>query len=132
MALEEAYPEKFQRILAAYPKWPAGRTRKALAFKAYQQANRVLKFTDSDIEYIVNNIERRKRDCETWQTGNKFGPVGLQVFINQRLWNEPYEKVHRRGYDVPDEPKREEARRMDPEQVQKLLDEAKRGLPRVH
>lgn len=130
MALEESYPEKFLRLLAAYPKWPAGRTRKALAFKAYQQANRVLKFTDSDIEYIVGNIERRKRDCETWQTGNKFGPVGLQVYINQRLWNEAYEKVKRRAYDMPRESTEPEqqVRRADPEKVRQMLAEAKRGI----
>jgi len=93
MALQRSYSERFERIWSAYPKWPAGRSRKELAFKAFQSADKVLKFTDSDIEAIVDNIRERERYCETWQMGNTYGPVGLQVYINQHLWNEPYRRI---------------------------------------
>jgi hypothetical protein len=94
MALQRNYDDRFEKyIWSPYPKWPTGRSRKELAFKAYQAANRILKFTLEDLEAIRANIEERKRYCATWQKGNKFGPVGCQVYLNQMLWNEPYERT---------------------------------------
>jgi hypothetical protein len=90
MALQRTYSDRFERIWSVYPKWPSGRSKKELAFKSFQAADRILKFDDSDIEAIRENIEERLRFCETWQRGNKFGPVGMQVYLNQHLWNEPY------------------------------------------
>ncbi len=97
MALQRNYSPRFERIWSVYPKWPTGRSRKELAWKAFQSADKVLKFTDADIEAIVDNIRERARFCETWQSGNTYGPVGLQVYLNQHLWNEPYKKIARAG-----------------------------------
>ena len=96
MALERKYSERFERIWAVYPKWPTGRSRKELAYKAFAAADRILRFTQDDIDQIIANIQARKKDCETWQRGNQYGPVGLQVYFNQHLWNEPYQKVSSR------------------------------------
>ena len=94
MALQRKYDELFEKyIWGPYPKWPAGRSRKELAYKAYLAVRKILGLTLQDHEAIMGDIEKRKRDCVTWQKGSKYGPVGCQVYINQMLWNEPYEKV---------------------------------------
>lgn len=95
MALQRTYDPRFERIWSAYPKWPTGRSKKEPASRAFAAADRVLRFTEADIEAILANISERLRYCETWQRGNKFGPVGLQVYINQHLWNEPFARIAR-------------------------------------
>lgn len=74
MPLQRIYPDDFLRLWAAYPKWPVGRSKKELSYKAFSTAKRALGFTQADIAAIEANIEERKRYCETWQKGNKFGP----------------------------------------------------------
>jgi len=41
------------------------------------------------------------KDCETWQRGNQFGPVGMQVYLNQHLWNEQYPRIKARYESSP-------------------------------
>lgn len=91
MPLEDTYSDEFLRVYAAYPSWKTGRTKKALAWKAWKSAKKALKFTDEDVNYIVSHINRRKDKDVKWQVGNQYGYQGLQVFINQRGWNDDYE-----------------------------------------
>lgn len=93
MALEDRYSPEFERLWKVYPKWPTGRSKKFPSYRAFCNANKALNFTAEDLAEIELNIEQRKRDCVTWQKGNKFGPVMFATYMNQRLWNEPYEKV---------------------------------------
>ena len=93
MPLDKKYPADFEKLWNAYPKWPSGRSVKHLAFKKFELVNRELEFNADDIAAILGDIEQRKRDCDTWQEGNKFGPKAMQSYIYQRLWNEPYRKA---------------------------------------
>lgn len=130
MALQKSYPEEFERLWKAYPKWPSGRSKKEPSYKAFAKVKKELGFTPEDIEAIEANIEKRKRDCLTWQKGNKFGPVMFATFMNQHLWNEPYEQVKRRAYDVPREASQPEqpVRRADPAKVAQELAQLRRTL----
>ena len=92
MPLDRKYPESFTRLWQAYPKWPKGRSVKALAYKAFEKANRELQFTESDIQAILDNFELRKRTDAKWQDDSPYGPPALQVFINQRRWNDEFEE----------------------------------------
>ncbi len=92
MGLIQEYPEKFERVWRLWPRWPTGRSIKALGYKAFQQADKVLKFTDKDIDDICADVQARLLNCETWQTGNKYGPPAISKYFNQRLWGEPYIK----------------------------------------
>lgn len=93
MSLSHSYPEKFLRLWNAWPKWPTGRSKKQPAWKAFEKADKELKFTDADIEELFQLIERMKTDRASWQKGSTYGPQGLQVWINQRGWQDDYEKV---------------------------------------
>ena len=93
MALSKQYPADFERLWKAYPKWPTGRSKKEPSYKAFAKAKKDLGFGEKDIEAIEADIEKRKRDCVTWQRGNPYGPVMFATYINQHLWNEPYERV---------------------------------------
>lgn len=131
MALAKKYPEDFERLWAAYPKWPPGRSKKEPSYKAFAKVKKELGFTAGDIAAIEQDIERRKRDCLHWQHGSKFGPEMFATYMNQHRWNEPYERVQRRAYDVASERRAEPeqpVRRATPEQVAAALAEAKKGL----
>lgn len=129
MPLDIKYPPEFERLWRIYPKWPVGRSKKALAAKAFENARRLLKLDEADLKAIEADIDKRKRDCETWQERGKFGPVAMAVYFNQRLWNEPYEKVRRRATHAPRETYFEDnAPRANPESVRQALAEAKRAL----
>ncbi len=99
MALTRGYPDDFERLWKAYPKWPTGRSKKEPSFKAFSNAKKILQFDQEDIEFILADIEERKRYCETWQKGNKFGPEMFSTYFNQHRWNETYQRI--RGADQP-------------------------------
>lgn len=101
MALQKSYPADFERVWASYPKHPVGRSKKEPSFRAFQKAKKDFGFTQSDIDELVLEIERRKKDCVTWQKGNRYGPEMFSTFFNQARWNEPYEKVRGNHYDRP-------------------------------
>lgn len=93
MSLTSDYPEDFLKLWEAYPKHPTGRSKKRPSYEAYVRAKRRCGFTPEDLEAIRLNIEDRKRHCTTWQTGNKYGPVMFSTYMNQELWNEPFERL---------------------------------------
>jgi len=93
--LNDDYPDDFLKLWSVYPKIPTGRSKKRPSYLAFQRAKRVLKFDAADIEAISRDIQSRLISCETWQPGNKFGAPMLATYLNQRLWNEPYEKTSR-------------------------------------
>lgn len=124
MALTKEYPAEFERLWDAYPKWPAGRSKKEASYKAFEKARKALKFAGEDIDAIEADIRRRVQDCETWQKGNKFGPVMFATYFNNYLWNEPYPKAKKHWTQRPREEAPEpqgEVRRMDPAKVRELL-----------
>ena len=132
MALTKDYPAAFERLWKAYPKWPAGRSKKEESFRAFEKARKALSFTDSDISEIERDIELRKRDCETWQKNNKFGPVMFATYCNNYLWNEPYPKAKQhwtqtRREEAPEQPTHQ-GERMDPEKLRQMLKERLGGL----
>lgn len=143
MALSIQYPEDFLRLWNAWPKWPAGRSRKQEAYKKFQAAKRELKFTDQDITDLVKLIEQMKLDHERWQPGNSYGPQGLQVWINQRGWLDEYPRKKKQlhtpgaGFHAPEaKPKpRHEELGMTPEAYEQLnkrkADEAFAELKRL-
>ena len=90
--LQKSYPEDFERVWKEYPKWPTGRSKKEPSYKTFAKQKKILQFTGQDIDDILADIEERKHQCETWQIGNKFGPVMFGTYFNQHLWNEPYKK----------------------------------------
>lgn len=93
MALGREYPQEFEKLWKAWPKFPTGRSKKEPSFKAYQKAKKDLQFTQADLDQILENIEERKRFCVTWQKGNKFGPEMFSTYFNQHRWNEPFERI---------------------------------------
>lgn len=131
MPLDEPYPAEFERLWSAYPKWPTGRSKKRPSFESFRRVKRALKLTDADLDQIILDIEQRIRWCVTWQKGSKFGPPMLSTYLNQRLWNEPYERVRRlpappvRGADAPSSGP---VRRASDDQVSAVVDQALRSL----
>jgi hypothetical protein len=99
MALNKTYPPDFERLYRVWPSYPKGRTKKHLAAKAFAKAKKEFELTPSDIDEMVLLIDRMKKDRKSWQRGNKFGPQGLQVWLNQAGWQDDYEKVNRVHYE---------------------------------
>lgn len=118
MALVDVYPEDFEILWRVYPKWPTGRSKKMPSYKAFCAAKRLLKFTSIEIDVIRKNIETRVLNCATWQhdyrsprDGRPVGPPMFSTYMNQRLWNEVYDKKqvrdrngNRREEDADDRP----------------------------
>lgn len=104
MALARSYDANFLRIWEAYPKKPTGRSRKELAFKAYTAANRLLRFSPSDIDAIVKDIQDRIKTDLSWLSEHGKYIPGCQVYLSQHRWNEPYNKA-RIDYNRPIETK---------------------------
>ena len=96
MSLQDKYSKDFESLWSIYPRWPTGRSKKLPSFQAFKRANKALGFTQDDLSDIKADIEERLRICITWQKGDRFGPVMFATYFNQRLWNEPYEKVWRK------------------------------------
>lgn len=125
MALNKEYPADFTRLWNAWPKWPAGRSKKHLAWRKFEEVKREEKLSPEDLDEMLAVVERMKRDRLSWQPGNRFGPQGLQVWLHQRGWLDEYEKVRphwtqvRREQELPQDP----ARRADPADVRRMLKE---------
>ena len=98
MALTEKYDPDFERLWPAYPKWWKGRNRKHKAAMAFAKAKAALSFTPEDIDDIAHVIEVSKSGGEikgryisaraSWQPGHRFGYQAMEVWINQRAWND--------------------------------------------
>ena len=93
MSLSSDYPDDFLKLWDIYPRFPVGRSKKRPSYESFVRAKKRCNFTPEDIEAIRLNIEDRKRHCTTWQTGNKYGPPMFSTYMNQELWNEPFERL---------------------------------------
>lgn len=93
MSLTSVYPDDFLKLWEAYPKHPVGRSKKRPSYNAFAAAKKRLSFTPDELEQIRLNIEDRKKHCETWQSGNKYGPPMMATYFNQELWNEPFKPI---------------------------------------
>jgi hypothetical protein len=90
MALKPTYPPDFERVWTAYPSWPKGRSVKQLAFKKFQALKKQFGWEAAEIDQLILEIEKQKRDRASWQEGDKYGPQGLQVWLNQHGWEHDY------------------------------------------
>ncbi len=109
MAITSKYPAAFERIWNLYPKWPQGRSVKQLAFNKYQTLRKTMDLKDADVDCSMGSracdqvalfkaIPEERVAClachirfalehrGSWQRGDKYGPQGMQVWINQRGW----------------------------------------------
>ena len=102
MALSKTYTHDFERLYRAWPTWPKGRTKKHLAFKAFEKAKRDFDLSSEDVDELILLIDQMKRERKSWQQGNAYGPQGLQVWLNQAGWQDEYEKVYTRVADKYD------------------------------
>ena len=93
------YPEIFKELRDAYPKFPTGRTKNHVAFKAYESVTKADKLTESYWKLIIQDIKERVAHQKHWTPDDVFGPPGLQVFINQRRWHDDYERRTVRSMD---------------------------------
>ena len=134
MLKEIKYPDIFLKLRDAYPKYLAGRTKVHVAFKAYAAATKADGLTESDWEDIIQDIRERVAHQKGWDRDDTFGPPGLQVFINQRRWNDDYEKRTVKTMDRYDradlevelrDPKTSEDRR---EALQRIKDSGFKGV----
>ena len=110
MPLRQSYPADFEKVWQAYPDWPKGRSVKQAAFKKFRTLKRELKWTEQDISDLVDEIESQKRHRASWQRGDKFGPQGLQVWLNQHGWEHEYQRTKKSSF-VPGVGKIEEVDR---------------------
>lgn len=93
MSLRVDYPELFEQLWQAYPKWPKGRSVKQASFKKWQTICRELKWGDAEKLELVQAVRTQKLERASWQEGHTYGPQGLQVWLNQYGWQAEYETV---------------------------------------
>ena len=130
MSLHDPYTSEFLILWDLYPKHPIGRSNKKLAFTAFCNAKRALKFDQSDLDFIARDIQSRLISCDTWQPGNKYGPTSFARYFNARWWNEPFvrkgQSAPQRGYDV----EQRDAPRApyNPERAREILAQIKKEL----
>ena len=95
------YPEAFERLWEAYPKWPKGRSVKADAYRRWKVVTRG--WPQKDLAELVERVERQKEDRASWQPGDPYGPQGLQVWLNKAGWDHDYETIadRRRATGAP-------------------------------
>ena len=86
MPLKKSYPEWFARIWDAYPNYPTGRSKKYEAFQVAERLKRDDGWEDTEINELVDIIQKWAANAETWQSGSQFGPPGLQVFLRDRRY----------------------------------------------
>jgi len=55
MSLSDHYTREFETLWNLYPKHPIGRSNKKLAFTAFCNAKRALKFDQSDLDFIARD-----------------------------------------------------------------------------
>ncbi len=102
MPLTKKYPEAFEMAWQSYPRWPVGRSIKQLAFKAWKAAAKREGWNDADRRQLVVEIERQQNERASWQRGDKYGPQGMQVWLNQNGWDHDYQTVKgRRAKTLP-------------------------------
>lgn len=101
LADKAPYTEAFLRVFRAYPAWPTGRTKKILAFRKFETLRKTFKWTDTEIQELVDAIELQKRERASWQKDSPYGPQGLQVWLNQHGWEAEYEKTTKDGRQKP-------------------------------
>jgi len=92
MLRDKKYPELFLKLRDTYPKYPPGRTKTHVAYKAYAAVTKEDSLTEADWEAIIQDIRERVAHQKEWTPESHYGPPGLQVFINQRRWLDDYEK----------------------------------------
>jgi len=133
--LHKQYPADFEKVWQAYPKWPAGRSKKEPAFKKWVKVKKDWQFTTEDIDQLVAKIEENRRWNVAWQKGNKYGPPALETWLNQARWQEPYERLRNTATEAAAERKRvereereQEERRADPATAAKYLEQLKREM----
>jgi len=90
MSLTDTYTEDFEQLWSVWPRKPVGRSKKAPSYKAFQAAKKALEFTQSDIDDIQADIEKRTREDSKWAMG--FVPM-FSTYFNQRWWNEDYTRI---------------------------------------
>ncbi len=90
MSLTDTYTEDFEQLWSVWPRRPVGRSKKAPSYKAFQAAKKALAFTQSDIDDIQADIEKRIREDSKWAMG--FVPM-FSTYFNQRWWNEDYIRI---------------------------------------
>lgn len=135
MALRKFYPDDFEKIWAAYPKWPKGRSIKVDSYSVFLKLKRELELTPEDVEQIVTSIEKQKAERTTWQHGDKYGPQSLQRWLRIHGWNVDYETVRdKRRKKLPAHqefvPAPKEERTFDPTRIdalRRLREEVEKG-----
>lgn len=90
MALTKDYPAQFEAAWKAYPRRPIGRSVKQLSFKAWKAAAKREDWTPLDKDLLVLEIERQCRVRKSWQKGDRYGPQGMQVWLNQNGWDHDF------------------------------------------
>lgn len=85
------YPQAFEELWRAYPKWPKGRSVKADAYRRWKLVTRG--WSDRDKLELIERVERQKEDRASWQPGDPYGPQGLQVWLNKAGWEHDYETI---------------------------------------
>ena len=95
MGLGNDYSERFERVWKvwkAIPQ-PRGRSKKQPSYKAFASADKLLKFTEEDLDIIIADMEARAREDARWQINHgQFVPM-FSTYFNQRWWNEDYTRV---------------------------------------
>ena len=86
MALRKEYPEDFERLYDAWPKFPVGRTKKYESFTKFNVCKKEFGFNADDIAALLKLIERMKLVRVSWQKGSRFGPKAMQSWFEKRLF----------------------------------------------
>jgi len=93
--LDITYSLDFERIWKLWlsiPQ-PRGRSKKGPSYKAWQSADKLLIFAQSDVDFIYNDIDARRRTDKRWLIDHgRYVPM-LATYVNQRWWLEAYTKI---------------------------------------
>jgi hypothetical protein len=120
MGLKFEYPRDFDRIWSEHPVGV-----KKAAFDAWTKQ----KFTPDENAELIMYLRRRHKDDRKWVEG-KYIPH-LATFLNQRRWEDDYEKVKKHWTQARREEQvaaEERGPRPDPEQVRQMLAQAFRTV----
>jgi hypothetical protein len=118
MALNQKYPEGFERFWREYPL----KVNKGSAFKAWEK----LKLSSEDVDELVLHLHKRKKDDAKWLEG-KFIPHASS-FLNGHRWEDEYQKArHHPTHYIKPEPD-EPMYAADPEVALRALEAAKRAV----
>ena len=123
MPLDITYTDEFERVWKVWLEVPKPHTRnnKALGYRAWQSAMKLMKFTQSDVESIVDNIREQARWNADWVVEHgKFVPA-FSTYCNQRRWNENYRRVKSSESPPQQAPNQQLAKRQEIQWWHKLL-----------